>query len=79
MDTEYRNRLARFLSEYIDILDSRLGYGDENVIRQGINMLINKGAFTEKELRNAALKEQGIILSEQFIKECLKITIKEKV
>lgn len=75
MDTEYRNRLATFLSEYIDVLDSRYGYGDEEVIMQGINMLINSGAFTEKELRAAALKEQCIILSSQFINECLAIKI----
>lgn len=71
MDQEYRNRLGAFLKEYIDIKDSRYGYGADEVIKDGIKILITSKAFTVSELRKAAVKEQGIILTEDFIRSCL--------
>ena len=51
MSDEYRERIAEFLSQYIDILDCKLGYGDERVIRQGIKLLIEQNIFSKSGLK----------------------------
>lgn len=71
MDKEYRNRIAKFLSEYIVIKDCKYGYGDDEVIRQGIKMLIESDAFTADELRKVAIKDHNIVITKQFINQCL--------
>lgn len=71
MDKEYRKRIAKFLSEYIDINDCKYGYGDDEVIRQGIKILIESGAFTADELRKTAIKDYNIVITKQFINRCL--------
>lgn len=72
MNSEYRNKLADFLSRYVDIEDCQYGYGHEKVIQQGIKLLIDSGLFNTEQLRKKILKDKSIIVSREFIMECVK-------
>lgn len=78
MSDEYRERIAEFLSQYIDVLDCRLGYGDERVIRQGIKLLIEQNIFSKKQIKKELMRQQGIVLTDGFIEKCLSIKVKEE-
>jgi hypothetical protein len=71
MDEEFRNRMAEFLSKYIDITDNRYGYGHEKVIRSGIRELISSGLFTVDGLRREFAKSSGLIIPTKYITDCL--------
>lgn len=70
-EEEYRRRIGKFLSQRIDILDSRYGYGSDEVIRQGIRELVKNGIYTTKELQFYALTEELVYIPEYFIKQCV--------
>lgn len=72
MTEEYRKRIAKFLSKYIDINDSRLGYGDHKVIRQGIKALIKNNIFSVRELQIQAGKEADVLIPAEFIEMCMR-------
>lgn len=71
MEEEFRKRIASFLSEYVNITDSKYGYEDENVIKQGIKLLINTGAFTIPEMIRECAKNHSLIIPVKFITDCL--------
>lgn len=70
MSGEYRKRVAKFLSKYIDILDCKVGYGDDKVIEQGIKALIENEIFSVRELQKQAVKEANVLIPADFIKMC---------
>lgn len=70
MSEEYRKRIAKFLSKYIDIQDCKIGYGDDRVIRQGIKALIENDIFSVRELQKRAVKEADVLISANFIVMC---------
>lgn len=72
MTEEYRERLADFVSKYVDLKDNRFGYGHDKVIRQAVKMLIDEGIFTKESLIKAAAKQCGVIIPGEFIDECIK-------
>lgn len=72
MSDIYRKRIADFLSKYIDLKDCRYGFGDDKVIIQGIKILIENDIFTPDSLKKTAIETQGIIISDEFINDCLK-------
>lgn len=67
MSEEYRKRIAKFLSKYIDIQDCRIGYGDDRVIRQGLKALIENNIFSVRELQKQAVKEANVLIPADFI------------
>lgn len=67
---EYRKRIAKFLSKYIDILDCKVGYGDDEVIKQGIKALIENDIFSVRELQKQAVKEANVLIPTDFIIMC---------
>lgn len=71
MDEEFRNRIAVFLSEYINITDNRYGYGNDDVIKQGIKLLINSGAFSIPEMQRECAVNHSLIIPTKFITDCL--------
>jgi hypothetical protein len=71
MDEEFRNRIAAFLFEYINITDSRYGYCDGEVIEQGIKLLINSGAFSIPEMQRECAINHSLIIPTKFITDCL--------
>ena len=78
MSDEYRERIAEFLSQYIDILDCKLGYGDERVIRQGIKLLSEQNIVSKSGLKKELMRQQGIVLTDDFIEKCLSVKVKEE-
>lgn len=72
MSEEYRKRIAKFLSKYIDICDCKLGYGDDRVIRQGIQALIKNDVFSVRGLQKQAVKEVGVLIPADFIIACVR-------
>ena len=68
---EYKKRLGAFLSEYANITDESHSMEDEKVIRQSIKILIEKRVFTMEEMRKTALKDHNILISENYIEECI--------
>ena len=77
MSDEFRERIANFISIYADITDCKLGYGDEKVIRQGIKLLIEEKIFSVSGLKKELMRQQRIIVSDDFINECLHVQVKE--
>jgi len=71
MDEEFRNRLAAFLPGYINITDSRYGYENDEVIKSGIKLLINSGAFTIPEMKKELAVKHSLIIPTKFITDCL--------
>lgn len=71
MTEEFRKRISKFLSKYIDILDCKRGYGDDLVIKQGIEVLIENNIFSVRELQIQAGKEAGVLIPTEFIKMCV--------
>ncbi|MCI9559350.1 MAG: hypothetical protein HFG52_08900 [Lachnospiraceae bacterium] len=67
---KYRKSMADFISEYIDVKNGRK-YEEDIVIKASIKMLITKKVFTVDEMQKQALKDHSIIISKQFIRECL--------
>lgn len=72
MSEEYRKRIAKFLSKYIDIRDCKIGYGDDRVIRQGIQELIKNDVFSVRVLQKQAIKEAGVLIPADFIIACVR-------
>lgn len=70
MSEEYRKRIAKFISKYIDICDCRIGYGDDRVIRQGIQALIKNNVFSVRELQKQAVREANVLIPADFIIAC---------
>lgn len=70
MTEEFRKRVGKFLSEYIDITDSRFRYEDDEVIRGGIRELIEKEIFSIRELQIRMGKEVNVLIPEEFIRMC---------
>lgn len=70
MSEEYRKRIAKFLSKYIDILDCKIGYGDDEVICQGIKALIENNIFSVRGLQIQAGKEANVLIPADFIIMC---------
>lgn len=71
MTEEFRKRISKFLSKYIEILDCKRGYGDDLVIKQGIKALIENNIFSVRELQIQACKEASILIPADFIKMCV--------
>ncbi len=67
---DFRNKLAGFISEYIDAINGGK-YTDDDVIRQSIKILITENVFTIESLRKQALKDHQILIPESFVKECM--------
>lgn len=72
MTEEFRKRIAKFLSNYIDVLDCKRGYGDNDVIRQGIKALIKNDVFSVRELQKQAIKEADVLMPAEFIEMCVR-------
>ena len=70
MTNDYRNKIADFISEYIDTINGGK-YTDDDVIRQSIKILIAEKVFTVDGLRRQALKDYEIIIPENFIRNCV--------
>ena len=71
MTEEFRKRISKFLSKYIDIIDCKRGYGDDLVIKQGIRALIENNIFSVRELQIQAGKEADVFIPAGFIKMCV--------
>ena len=71
MTEEFRKRIAKFLSKYIDILDCKRGYGDDLVIKQGVKALIENDIFSARELQIQAGKEADVFIPAEFINMCV--------
>lgn len=70
MSDEYRKKMADFISEYIDVKNG-MKYEEDTVIKASVKMLITENVFTVNEMRKQALKDHSIIISKEFIRECL--------
>lgn len=70
MSDDFRNKLAAFISEYIDTINGGK-YTDDDVIRQSIKILITENVFTVNGLRKQAIKDYQILIPESFIRKCV--------
>lgn len=67
--TEYvRERLGRFIRDYVDIQPGR-SFTEEEVIRQAFVILVKSGKFTENSLSRTVVKECGVLIAPSIIRE----------
>ena len=71
MTDDYRERIGKFLKNYIDIVVDGYSYDNKEVIKQGIKALIKEGIFSAEELQRAAIKECHVLISLDFINKCI--------
>ncbi len=70
MSDDFRNKLAAFISEYIDTINGGK-HTDDDVIRQSIKILITENVFTVESLRKQAIKDFQILIPASFIRKCV--------
>ena len=70
MSSEFRKKMADFISEYIDVKKGRK-YDEDIVIKASVKILIMENVFTVDDMQKQALKDYSIIIPKQFIRECV--------
>lgn len=65
--TEYaRERLGKFIENYVDIQPGRL-FTEQIIIRQALAQLVIHGVFSENDLTRKILKDCGILIAPSVI------------
>lgn len=66
MTADVRERLGKFIENYVDIQPGRL-FTEEIIIRQALAQLVIHGVFTEYYLSRKILKDCGILIAPSVI------------